>query len=116
MHLKIIDKDSRRILFSEASSASTFFQRLLGLLFKKSISEDQALFLYNISSIHTFFMRFSIDIIFTDKDMGVIKIYESVNPWKIVFCRRAFCAIECLGGAASRKNIKVGQTLNIEKA
>ena len=62
--------------------AKTFKQRLIGLMFKKSIT--YGLLFKNCKSIHTFFMKEEIDVIATDKDDKIIKKYKSVKPYKII--------------------------------
>lgn len=62
--------------------AKSFFQRFIGLMFKKNI--NYGLLFKNCRSIHTFFMLDKIDVVATDKDNNVIRIYKSVKPWKIL--------------------------------
>jgi len=116
MYFKIINQDTNTVLFSRARKANTFFKRLFGLMFKKNISEQEALVFYNAPSIHTFFMRFAIDIIFLDNDMRIIRICEGLKPFRVVFCKGVFCTIECLSGTVSVNKAKEGNVIKIEKA
>ena len=72
MNYQIVDKDSRRVLFKDAKIAKSFWQRLVGLMFKNSIGIEKIIIFYNASSIHTFFMRFPIDIIFLGDRKSVV--------------------------------------------
>ena len=56
--------------------ADNFFIRFIGLMFKKDIKEG--LFFQKCNSIHTFFMKESIDIIMTDKDYKVVFFFKKV--------------------------------------
>lgn len=66
--------------------AKTFKERLIGLMFKKNIKEG--LLFNNCRSIHTFFMKESIDIICVDKDDNIIKTYKEVKPNRIIIAPR----------------------------
>ena len=66
----------------EIKEAKTFFDRFIGLMFKKNIS--YGLLFKNCKSIHTFFMQTEIDVIATDKNNNIIKTYKKVKPWKIL--------------------------------
>jgi len=114
MKAQIINPDNQKILFSNSYEAKSFWQRLIGLMFKKGMGIEDALIFYNAPSIHTFFMRFPIDIIFLDKNTKVLKILKICQPNKIFFFRGASCTIECQGGATDIKQIYEGQTLKIK--
>ncbi len=110
MH-KIV-KDNKTII-GEARIAKSFFSRLLGLMFKKEISRDSALCFYRASSIHTFFMRFPIDIVFLDKDKKIIRISEALRPWRAVYCPRSYLTIELTANKAYEIGLKVGDRLDL---
>lgn len=99
--------------FKNIKIADSFFKRLLGLMFRRKMSEDEAIIFSKTPSIHTFFMRFPIDIVFADKDMRIIKICENIKPWRIVFCFGSYYAIECKGGQSWKNNIEVGDTFQM---
>jgi uncharacterized membrane protein (UPF0127 family) len=62
--------------------AETFWQRFIGLMFKKNIK--YSVLFKNCKSIHTFFMCFNLDVIFLDRDNRVIKIVKQLKPFRIV--------------------------------
>jgi uncharacterized membrane protein (UPF0127 family) len=113
MYLKVINQNTNTVLFKQARKATTLFQRFLGLMFKRGMSEEEALIFYHAPSIHTFFMRFPIDVIFLDGNMRVIRICRGLKPARMIFCRGAFCTIECLGGLTPSKGVEENQTLRI---
>ena len=63
--------------------AQTFFKRLKGLLGRKFLNPGQAIILVPCNSVHTFFMRFPIDVLFVDKNYKVLKILPGLSPHKI---------------------------------
>lgn len=71
---------------------NTFKNRLFGLMFKKNF--DYGLLFNHCRSIHTFFMRKDIDIIFLDNNNCVIKRYNNVKRNKVLICFKARKVIE----------------------
>ena len=65
---------------------NNFFNRLLGLMFKKNI--NYALCFPRCNSIHTFFMFSPIDVIMTDKDYKILYIFKNVKPNKIILPKK----------------------------
>jgi hypothetical protein len=111
MSCKIIDKTNSKCISADARVAKTFFQRLVGLLSRASLSTEEALIFYNVSSIHMFFMRFPIDVLYLDKEMKVLKIKHSLLPWRMSSCLGAKTTIELPAGKAKESLVKIGDTL-----
>ena len=107
-------KKEQITISQEAQMADTFLRRLVGLMFKKSISSGYALIFRNATSIHTFFMRFPIDIVFLDKDNQIIRICEALKPWRMVLCSRSKTTIELPAHKTSENSLKIGDFLQIE--
>lgn len=63
--------------------ADTFFKRLSGFMFR-SKPHHKAILFKPCSSIHTFFMKFNIDVLFLNKDMKVVKKIENLPPKKVI--------------------------------
>ena len=76
-------KNSQLIISSNMKTANSLFDRLLGLMFLKKMCDFDGLLLAPCNSIHTFFMRFEIDVLFLDKDFNIIKILKRLKPWRI---------------------------------
>ncbi len=60
----------------------SYKNRLLGLMFKKNI--NYGLRFPHCNSIHTFFMRESIDVVMTDMDNNILYVYYNLKPWRII--------------------------------
>ena len=113
MNLQLINKNTKEVLFSNVTIAETFIQRLCGLMFRSSISNDTTFVFYRTSAIHTFFMRFPIDIIFLDRDMKVVDICKLVKPWRMRVCPGSKAVIECSGNVTGKKGLKEGDKLSV---
>lgn len=82
MYWIIRNKESREILCPRVKKADSFFLRFMGLMGKRKLNDGEGLFLEKVSSIHTCFMRFTIDVVYLDKDMRVVYV-ETVPPWHL---------------------------------
>lgn len=89
----------------EIKIAETLFTRFMGLMFKKNV--NYAMFFKNCRSMHTFFMRFNIDIVFLDKENNVIKILKNIKPFRIVLpIKNSFSILEIPSNMVNFENIK----------
>lgn len=84
-------------------TAKTYIQKLTGLMGKKNI--NYGMFFPGVSSIHTFFMRESIDVIGLNDAMVVTSIYEDVKPNKILILKNAKHTLELPKGESKRYHI-----------
>lgn len=70
------------LLADEVKFANTFFHRLVGLMGRRSLTQGEGLLLKNCSSVHCFFMKFTIDVVYMSTDMTVL-FKETIRPWHI---------------------------------
>ena len=99
------------MLAVEVEPAFDSKSRNRGLLGRAGMEDGSALILAPCSSIHTFFMRFAIDVLFVRKDGRVVKMYSDLVPWRIAFAVGAFAAIELPAGTAAASDTRSGDTL-----
>jgi uncharacterized protein len=107
--MKIINRSRNTVLADKARIANNFFSRLIGLLNRSSLNPGEALIIYPSNSIHSFFMRFTFDAVFLDRNRQVIALIPSFKPFRtsrIYF--KGVTTIELPGGAiqASKTQIK----------
>ena len=103
---------------SEVERGNTFAQRLIGLMGKKDMKADRALWLMPgllpSNSIHTFFMRFAIDAVFVGPELEVVAVYENLKPWKVTSpAWGANSVFEMKAGTLKNSRIEVGDRLNV---
>jgi uncharacterized membrane protein (UPF0127 family) len=79
----VLKKDDK-ILIESVEGAFGLAARMRGLLGRNNLEMDHALYIKPCGSIHTFGMRFSLDLIFLDKNLSVVKIVHDVSPGKMV--------------------------------
>ena len=93
--------------------ASGFFERSLGLMFSSGMHGLDGLLLEPCKSIHTFFMKYPIDVVFLDRQMNIVAIVRNMRPWRV--SRIYFKAVYTLelGGGALPDSINVGDSLEV---
>ena len=83
---QLIDEATGDVLLQTVETADTFWKRLRGLQFRRSLPSDRGVFLTPCSSLHTCFMRFPIDVLMLDSDKVVLEHRRNIQPWRFVFC------------------------------
>jgi uncharacterized membrane protein (UPF0127 family) len=81
--------------------ARTRRERLLGLAFRSRPPEGRGLLFPRCRSVHTFGMRFPIDVVFIDGHGRVLRIAAGVRPGRVVCCRQAVGVVEVRAGAGT---------------
>ena len=92
--------------------ADSFLKRGIGLLLHKKF--DGGMLFYKTTQIHTFFMRFAIDVVFCDKDSRILKIYHDLKPFRMTKIHwQSFFVVEFAAGFAKKNNLKEGDIFKI---
>lgn len=105
--------NSNHILAYKVKEAITFKDRLIGLMFKDKMDDYDGLLLEPCKSIHNFFVRFPIDVIFLNKDNEIVKIIKSFKPWRITnFYFKAVKVLELKAGTI-QDHVKEGDLLEV---
>ena len=98
-----------RTLLTAFDSAS----RRRGLLEHESLEEGTALIIAPSNAIHTFSMRFAIDVAFVSRDGQVVKVSPAVAPWRIAASWRGFAVVELCAGALAASDTQPGDRLQV---
>jgi uncharacterized membrane protein (UPF0127 family) len=94
--------------------ADTMWTRMRGLLGRGGLAPSEGLWISPCNSIHMFFMRFAIDVVFIDERLQVVRVCEDVKPWRIARGgKHAHSVLELPPGKAAFFNIRVGDKLQI---
>jgi hypothetical protein len=84
-----------------------------GLLGRDELPRGEGILLRPAGSIHTFFMRFSIDAVFVDRDGVVLSIERDLGPWRTARQRGAKAVLELAAGTTLESDLEVGQRLTL---
>ncbi len=108
--IKLIKNDI--VITGNAEIADGFFSRFRGLMFRKSIAEDYALFITPCNQIHMLNMKFAIDAVYLSESGEVVKIEENLQPG--IICKavkNAASVVELKGFSASKLDISIGDII-----
>ena len=113
--MKAVDLTSGKELALNLAVADSFFARLKGLLGKHELPPGEGLWIKPCGSVHTFGMRFPIDVAFLDRDMHVVAVAKTLRPNRVSpFCTKAFSVLELPAGTLDAAVTAVGDRIEIE--
>lgn len=100
------------VVASCAERADTFASRFKGLLGRDGLEEGGGLHIEPCNSIHMFFMKFSIDVVFLDDDSRVVRAISAIKPWRVTrVYSKATSVLELPVGAIARSQVAPGDVL-----
>ena len=113
--LKIVNLTRDALLADKAELAISLGQRTKGLLGRLNLGKGEGLVIKPCSSIHTFFMRFVIDVVFVDRALRVVKTIEHMQPFRLSNpFLSAHLVIELPAGTIGQTNTKRGDRLTLQ--
>jgi len=113
--LRIRNQTKGTQLADRADIADTSAARQKGLLKHTGLAEGEGLWIVPCEGVHTFFMKFAIDVIFVNKKRVVTKIRPNMVKSRIAFSLRAHSTIELPVGMIDSSQTDVGDQLELEK-
>jgi uncharacterized membrane protein (UPF0127 family) len=87
--------------------------RTRGLLGRDGLADDSVMIIAPCNAIHTLFMRFTIDVVFVDRQGRVRKLCPRLRPWRAAAAIRGFAALELPEGSIDRYDIVLGDSLTV---
>lgn len=94
--------------------ADTSDKRRVGLLKHTGLEPGTGLWIVPCESVHTFFMKFPIDLVYLDKKRKVRKVRHAVPAWRLSACLSAHSILELPAGTAKDSGTQAGDELLIE--
>ena len=106
-----IEDERGRVICERCTIADRALARLRGLLGRRALPPGEGLLLRPSPSVHTWFMRFPIDVVFLDRDLRVLDARAAVRPWRMAGHRGARAVLELAAGESSRRGLRAGDRL-----
>jgi uncharacterized protein len=94
-----------------AMLCTSFMERSRGLLGRRPLTESEALGLVPCAAVHTFGMRYVLDVVFCDRDDRVVRIARALAPGGVAAVWRARSVWELRGDVADRLALVPGDRL-----
>lgn len=101
-------------LADNADVADTSQKRRTGLLKHTSLAPGEGLWIVPCESVHSFFMKFTIDVLYLDREHRVKKIRPEMAPWRASACLTAHSVLELPAGSITRTGTQKGDQLEIK--
>lgn len=93
--------------------ANTSSTRRTGLLKHERLEPGHGLWIVPCESVHTFFMKFAIDLVYVDKRRKVRKVRHAVRPWRMSGCLFAHSVLELPAGSVAETGTQAGDQLSM---
>ena len=111
-----VENRTRAILLGDAIEvADTSSKRRTGLLKHAGLARGQGIWIVPCEAVHTFGMKFSIDVLFLNKKRKVLKIREDMGRRRIALCLRAHSVLELPAGTIAATGTQPGDELELIK-
>lgn len=104
-------RKSGRCIWREVKVMDYFPQRLVGMLYLRVASPQRAFWFPRCSAIHTWGMRFAIDVIGLDKQLRIVTVKRNVQPAQVVRLHGVDSIIECEAGCPLPLEVWIGEHL-----
>ncbi|HUY82415.1 MAG TPA: DUF192 domain-containing protein [Acidobacteriaceae bacterium] len=109
--IKISNLTRQTDLAENAEVADTSATRQKGLLGRSGLLQGGGLWIVPCESVHTFFMKFPIDLVYIDRNKIVKKVCRNVRPWRLSACLSAHSILELPVGAIDHSQTAPGDKL-----
>lgn len=109
----MVNQRTGEVLFTDVILVRRMAERAKGLLGTTSIPPGRALLIEPARQVHTFGMKYPIDVVFCSRDMKVLRVVRNLEPNRLTALRwRARCVLECASG--STRGIRTGDVLEVQ--
>lgn len=111
---RLVNRRTGKIVAHEVFTAFDSASRRKGLLGRDSIASNSAIIIAPTNAIHTWFMRFDIDVAFVARDGTVVKARHQLKPWRVFGALGAYAALELPAGSLASSDTLPGDFLVLE--
>ena len=103
------------VLGDRIGVADTTLTRFVGLMGRRSLATGHGLLINPSNGVHTFWMRFSIDVLFLDREHRVLSAYGNLRPFRVTAINwKASTTLELPAGTIAATNTQVGDLLQFD--
>jgi uncharacterized protein len=114
--LRVLNATRSTVLATHLEVAHSAKKRKKGLLGRDGLAPGEGLWIVPCESVHTFSMRFPIDLIYLDRENRVRKVRDSVGAWRISACLTAHSVLELPAGTVRNTATRRGDVLEFMPA
>ena len=112
-----LERDDGTVIAAQVELATGLWSRFVGLMGRSDLPRGHALYIRPCNSIHMFFMRFAIDAAFLDGEGRVLRVYDTLRPWRMTrIVPRSKAVAELPAGTLREHGITAGDRLRVTDA
>lgn len=112
--IKVFNLTRQRQVANLVQLAGDNRNRRKGLLGRDSLGVGEGLWIVPCEAVHTFWMRFPLDLIYLDRQHRVVKTRSDVPPWRLSACLRAHSVLELPAGTIRATQTMRGDHLALD--
>lgn len=116
IRLAVTNRTRNTVLATRLEVADSAAKRSKGLLGRDGLAPGEGLWIIPCESVHTFFMRFPIDLIYLDRKHRIKKVRSAVSPWRLSACLSAHSVLELPVGTIQDTKSQPGDLLEFSPA
>jgi uncharacterized membrane protein (UPF0127 family) len=113
--LRVRNETKGVVIGDRVELAATSKARRTGLLKHSSLEAGEGLWIIPCEAVHTFGMRFAIDVVYLNKKKVVLKIRHSMVRSRMSFCLIADSVLELPAGTCEATGTTPGDQLSVEE-
>lgn len=116
-YFELINTRTGKAIVTRLTKALTTLQQTKGLIGRRRLPPEEGLYFPGANSLHMCFMLFSIDVIYVDSELTVVKIVKRLRPWiGLSMCHSARGFIELARGVTTDRDVRCGDRLEMRAA
>lgn len=116
LRLRVSNLTRRTVLATSLEVANTSAKRNKGLLGRESLAPGDGLWILPCEAVHTFWMRFPIDLVYLDRKNRIRKLVREVPAWRLSACLLASSVLELPAGTIRETRTEPGDALEFSSA
>ncbi len=116
IRMQVVNLTRGTVLAASLEVADHGSKRRTGLLGRNSLDPGGGLWIAPCEAVHTFFMRFAIDLVYLDRTRRVRKVRHAVGPWRISACLTAKSVLELPAGTVLESQTRAGDMVEFMPA
>jgi uncharacterized membrane protein (UPF0127 family) len=110
IRLRVSNLTRNTVLATRMEVADSGPKRNKGLLGRDRLSPGEGLWIVPCEAVHTFAMRFAIDLVYLDRKNRIKKLSSDVPPWRLSACLSAHSVLELPAGTIRDTKTRFGDT------
>jgi uncharacterized membrane protein (UPF0127 family) len=114
--LYIVREEFRTLLLDSVMYTDSAWERMRGLLWRQPLGEQEALIIDRCGCVHTWGMKYPLDLAFIDRQWMIRKLMRAVFPWRMAGCIPAVITLEMPAGTIDRLKLDTGMQLSWQKS